>query len=184
MEEDLVDLVIPALRWIVRRPKEDDDITRKKWWGKVRGKTGTVGFDSDALSSSADRICLSFPLFFYSERSNFCSSPHTSLLSRAPSLSLSSTDMVGAAPVLVVVRLIRLQLISGRRCKKTSAGGNGWADADSVLKIINAPGCRCGRLFGLGRVTEVESRRRRQACQYKATVFHYSNPECSSRLCR
>jgi len=72
MEEDLVDLVIPVLRWIVRRPKEDDDITRKKWWGKVRGKTGTVGFDSDAFNS-ADRICLSFPLFLYSERSNLCS---------------------------------------------------------------------------------------------------------------
>jgi hypothetical protein len=95
--------------------------------GKVRRKTGTVGFDSDALSS-ADRICLSFPPL----------AVHFSLslslvLSRAPSLSLShpviqtSTDMVGA-PV-PFVRLIRLQLISARQ---TSGGGNGWAGADQT----------------------------------------------------
>jgi len=44
MEEDLVDLVIPALlgpRWI-EAPKEDDDITGKKWWGKSEDRQGRL----------------------------------------------------------------------------------------------------------------------------------------------
>ena len=102
---------------------------REEVVGKVRGKTGTVGFDSDALSS-ADRICLSFPLLacvsLFSERSNFCSSPHTPLslpYFLVPSLSSRHRRTVGHGRRTSASCAFDSAAISGRRKPVEEMGG-------------------------------------------------------------
>ena len=102
---------------------------REEVMGKVRGKTGTVGFDSDALSS-ADRICLSFPLLacvsLFSERSNFCSSPHTPLslpYFLVPSLSSRHRRTVGHGRRTSASCAFDSAAISGRRKPVEEMGG-------------------------------------------------------------